>query len=192
MNDCTVVKVGGSLFDLPDLRDRLSRFFATLDAGQIWIFPGGGATTDAIRAFDRVHHLGEEASHWLAIQALSVNASFLCELLDGLVSSSASFANASGSDGRLLVLDPLPLIQADEANADHLPHTWNVTSDSLALRAAALVGARKLILLKSASWEGCDWQEAMQAQIVDGYFAQAMAHAPPALSARIVNLREYT
>ena len=211
MNDCTVVKVGGSLFDLPDLRDRLCRFFASLDADRVLIVPGGGATADAIRALDRLHHLGEEASHWLAIRALSVNACFLSELLEavrvspvpgyfegyfegegGRIRGPQSLAYASGSDGRLLVLDPLPFFQTDESNADHLPHDWNVTSDSLAVRAAALVGARELVLLKSVAWEGCNWQEAMRAQIVDGYFAQALASAPASLRVRIINLRKYS
>ena len=79
----TVVKVGGSLFDLPDLRQRLQSYLARFDADKVALVPGGGATADAVRAFDRVHRLGEETSHWLAIQALSVNARFLQTILPG-------------------------------------------------------------------------------------------------------------
>jgi len=47
----------------------------------VLIVPGGGATAEAIRSFDDTHQLGDEAAHWLAIQALSVNARFLQALL---------------------------------------------------------------------------------------------------------------
>jgi 5-(aminomethyl)-3-furanmethanol phosphate kinase len=175
IDSCTVVKVGGSLFDLPDLRQRLRGWLAQLDAARVLLVPGGGATADAIRAIDGVHRLGEEAAHWLAIQALSVNARLLRELLP---------------DASLEILDPLPFFQADEENPDHLPHLWEVTSDSLAVRAATLVDARELILLKSVSWEGNDWAAASRVGVVDGYFARAVCAAHSSLRIRIINLRE--
>ncbi len=64
-----VVKVGGSLYDLPDLGPRLRGFLASLKDVDRLIVPGGGATTDAIRLFDRDHGLGPEQSHWLALCA---------------------------------------------------------------------------------------------------------------------------
>src|SRR5689334_2565684 len=121
-----VVKVGGSLYDLPDLRERLSGWLAQQGAAPILLVPGGGMTADAIRTWDRLHHLGEEASHWLAIQALSVNARFLQELLP-----SARLLERM-PDGRATssswhILDPYPFFRADEARAGHLPHRWQVT-----------------------------------------------------------------
>src|SRR5437870_4383113 len=74
-----IVKVGGSLYELPDLRERLRAWIAQIGAARVLLVPGGGMTAEAIRAFDRVHQLGEEASHWLAIRTLSVNARFLHE-----------------------------------------------------------------------------------------------------------------
>src|ERR1051325_5490791 len=105
MSDCCVVKVGGSLFDLPDLRQRMQRFLGDLDAQRVLLVPGGGAAADVVRALDRVHGLGEEASHWLALQAMSVNARFLGALLPE--APLVSLACASGSDARLLILDAL-------------------------------------------------------------------------------------
>src|SRR5437868_6532113 len=77
----TVVKVGGSLFDLPNLRERLRSFLKSLDASAVLLIPGGGRATDVIRDLDRRHSLGEEASHWLALRSLSLNAHVLAELL---------------------------------------------------------------------------------------------------------------
>jgi aspartokinase-like uncharacterized kinase len=184
-----VVKVGGSLFDLPDLRARLRAFLASLGDANVLIVPGGGATADAIRALDRAQHLGEEASHWLAIQVLSLNARFLHDLLPEMriIVDVESLACASG----YVLLDALPFFQADEMAADHLPHRWEVTSDSLAVRAAVLVNACELIVLKSVAWRGCDWAEAARVGIVDGYFPQALQQAPAALRVRIVNVRAW-
>ena len=72
-----VVKVGGSLYDLPDLGSRLRAWLTEQCAGDdVVLVPGGGGTADVIRHFDRVHGLGEETSHWLALRALTLNAQF--------------------------------------------------------------------------------------------------------------------
>ena len=59
MRPLTVVKVGGSLYDLPDLHLRLQPWLSQAKTTDIILVPGGGATADVIRDFDRVHHLGE-------------------------------------------------------------------------------------------------------------------------------------
>src|ERR1700730_10035653 len=72
-----VVKVGGSLFDLADLGARLRAWLEPVVAGPVLLVPGGGPTADVVRAFDRLHALGEETAHWLAVRALTLNAHFL-------------------------------------------------------------------------------------------------------------------
>src|SRR4051794_12217769 len=74
-----VAKVGGSLYDLPDLGARLKLWLGPLP--RVLLVPGGGAMADAVRRLDNVHGLGEEASHWLALRALELNAQFLSHLL---------------------------------------------------------------------------------------------------------------
>jgi aspartokinase-like uncharacterized kinase len=64
-----VVKVGGSLFDLPDLGPRLEVWLGARRS--VVLVPGGGPTTDVVRALDRTHRLGEEAAHWLALRSIS-------------------------------------------------------------------------------------------------------------------------
>jgi 5-(aminomethyl)-3-furanmethanol phosphate kinase len=185
-----VVKVSGSLFDWPELRPRLHAWFDSREAAHILLVPGGAATADAVRELDRTHQLGEETSHWLAIQALSLNARFLLRLFP-----EAAFVGteeeARRTESRLAILDPHPFFVDDENRHDHLPHDWEVTSDSLAVRVAALVGAVELILLKSTTWEGANWQEASDAGVVDGYFPQALLQAS-GMPVRLVNLRTAT
>jgi aspartokinase-like uncharacterized kinase len=177
-----VVKVGGSLYDLPDLGSRLRRFLASLGQGNRLIVPGGGATTEAVRGLDRHHALGAEASHWLALRACTVNAHFLACLLGGarVVSSPEE---CRGID----VLDPFAFMTADEGQPGCLPHHWNATSDSVAARVAAVARAG-LVLLKSVTLpDDGDWFAAAKAGHVDSVFPE-IVHAA-GLHVRAVNLK---
>jgi aspartokinase-like uncharacterized kinase len=175
-----IVKVGGSLYDLPDLPSRLGGW---LGPTRTLLVPGGGPTAEAIRMLDRVHALGEEAAHWLALRALSVNAHFLARLLPGtpIIPSLPRCMDA----GSWFILDAYAFLQEDDARPGALPHCWSVTSDSLAVRVAVCAEARELVLLKSVApapgerWDG----------MVDPYFAEALRQAQ-ALQVRIVNLRQ--
>jgi aspartokinase-like uncharacterized kinase len=184
-----VVKVGGSLYDLPDLAARLQ---ALLGSSRTLIVPGGGPIVDAIRSLDQVHELGEETCHWLALRALSLNAQFLARLVPAAVIL-PRLPSASEA-GNCYVLDPSPFFQEDDRRPGHLPHTWDVASDSLAVRIAIRAAATELLLLKSVSYQATgDWAAAARAGVVDRFFPEAIGQAP-ALEVRIVNLRsgEYT
>jgi aspartokinase-like uncharacterized kinase len=185
-----VVKVGGSLYDLPDLGERLRRWVAQQPARRVLLFPGGGATTDAVRDLDRRHGLGEERSHWLALRTLTVNAHFLAALLPAAVVTELSDCAAVWERGLVAVADPHPLAVADEGRSGQLPHTWDVSSDALAARAALLLGAGELVLLKSVGGPAAsDWTEAARCGIVDRFFPRLLAASPATLRVRVVNFR---
>jgi aspartokinase-like uncharacterized kinase len=183
-----IVKVGGSLYDLPDLAVRLNAWLAQVDSLRTLLIPGGGAPADAIRALDRTHRLGEEASHWLALRALSVNAYFLAQLLpDAPVLPRLPVASDAA---RHFILDPLPFFQEDEHHPQRFPHHWAVTSDSLAVRVAMRASADALVLLKSVSWPiARGWDRAIQEGVVDAFFAEALCRVPE-LPVRVANLRD--
>jgi aspartokinase-like uncharacterized kinase len=181
-----VAKVGGSLYDLPDLAMRLRRWLAQVGGARTLLVPGGGRAADAFRALDRTHQLGEEASHWLALHALSVNARFLAHLLQ--VPLLPRLPNSADRQS-CFILDPLPFFEEDERHPQPFPHLWQVTSDSLAVRVAVRASAAAVVLLKSVSWPATDtWAGAAQAGVVDGFFEEALRRAPN-LQVRIVDLR---
>jgi aspartokinase-like uncharacterized kinase len=186
-----VVKVGGNLYDLPDLGARLRLWLEQQATGQVLLFPGGGGMADAVRDLDRRHGLGEERSHWLALRALTVNAHFLAALLGNAeVVTELPACVAAWRRGLVAVADPYPLALADEGRPGQLPHTWEVTSDALAARVALLLGARELVLLKSVCWPAeTDWAEAARCGIVDPFFPRLLATNPGALRVRLVNFR---
>jgi 5-(aminomethyl)-3-furanmethanol phosphate kinase len=182
-----VVKVGGSLFDLPDLGPRLRRWLDENAPPEVLLVPGGGPAADVVRALDRTHGLGEEAAHWLALRALAVNAALLAALLPAAcVIDGPDLAELVWEQGRLPVLDAFAFCEADEADAGHLPHTWVVTSDSLAARAAVVAGAAELVLLKSAEPPG-DARTWAAAGYVDAHLPQVLAGTGVRLKA--VNFR---
>src|SRR5262245_13102447 len=163
-----VVKVGGSLFNLPDLGLRLQTYFAQFEDARILIVPGGGAVADVVRQWDQTHRLGEEPSHWLALGATALCARFLMLLLPD--SRTVDHPGETRS-GFLDVLNPLAFVHWDERSATHLPHRWDVTTDAIAARAAIVGGAWRLILLKSADMPGgMSWRAAAEADLVDRVF----------------------
>jgi aspartokinase-like uncharacterized kinase len=174
-----VVKVGGSLFDWPQLGPRLQNWIPTLSPGQVLLIPGGGPTVDVVRNLDRCHGLGEEAAHWLALGALTVNAYFLAIILTPLnaaVVSDFQECKSVWAKNKLPVLDPLPFARNDEGHPGQLRHLWSATSDSLAARIASRIEAQKLILLKSTPVpKGEDWMS--NPNFVDPHFSKTINHA---------------
>ena len=167
-----VIKIGGSLYDLPGLATLLPRWLAGLETRQVLLIPGGGKTADAVRNWDQLHGLGEERSHWLAIQALSLNARFLAAILHGArLVDNLEACESAWHDGCIPILDPAAMLDADEGAPDRLPHSWNVSSDSIAARIAILTGAVRLILLKSADTDVRQtWGENAAVGLVDPLF----------------------
>ncbi len=167
-----VVKVGGSLFDHPALGTGLREYAASLAPKPVLFVPGGGSLADAVRELDRTHHLGEEVSHWLALRTLGVTAELLRRLVDSLH-----------------ILDPFTFAREDESRSGALPHTWSVTTDSIAARAALVLGAERLILLKSTDIPPeMPWEVAAERGWVDAHFPQIAATLPcPIVS---VNFRQ--
>jgi 5-(aminomethyl)-3-furanmethanol phosphate kinase len=166
-----IAKVGGSLYDLPDLTARLRTWLAA-DGRPVLLVPGGGDGADVIRRLDRRHAIGEDAAHWLALRTLTVNAHFLSGLLRAPVRS-----DVQPAPSELAVLDPHAFCQADEGRPGALPHRWQVTSDSVAARAAEVAHA-DLVLLKSVDLPGdMTWRQAAAAGFVDEGFLPLVRRA---------------
>ena len=186
-----VVKVGGSLYDLPDLATRLRCWLDRQGVVDVVLVPGGGATTDVIRALDQRHVLGEEKAHWLALRALTLNAYFLAELLPGARVVQALADCTSWPEG-LAILDPLAFARWDEQEHPDacLPHSWKATSDSLAVRVAVTAEARRLCLLKSTGVNpnNQDWLEPEQGY-VDPQFKQVLCRSRHRFAIEAYDLR---
>ena len=158
-----MVKVGGGLLASPGHLDAvLAELASAASTRRLLVIPGGGPFADAVREVDRELTLSDEAAHWMAVLAMDQYAHLLVSRLrtGGIVSDAAAIA-AQLDQGRLPVLAPFRWLR----DADPLPHSWDVTSDSIAAWIAGEVGARRLVLVKPPGAGD---------QAVDPYFHRVM------------------
>lgn len=184
-----VVKLGGSLLDLPDLAGRLRRWLAAQPTLPTLLLVGGGRLADVVRDYDRLHHLGEEAAHWLAVQTMSLNAALLAALSPESQLRS-SLDSSPPADGAPLIFDPYDFLRRIEPDlpGEPLGRHWGVTSDSIAARLTAACEADELVLLKSALPAALeDIVSGKSHGYVDACFAKA-CHGVARI--RCVNLRD--
>lgn len=169
-----VVKIGGGLLKYADHLDVvLSAVEAAARERHLLVVPGGGPFADAVRDVDRRLNLTTGAAHWMAVLAMDQYAHLLADRLTRaqLVTHPSEIAGAVGSATmRPVVLAPYRWLR----EADPLPHSWDVTSDSIAAWVAGQVGARALVLVKPPG--------AIAGQRVDTHFARAL----PAYVASVV------
>jgi 5-(aminomethyl)-3-furanmethanol phosphate kinase len=188
-----VVKVGGSLADLPNLGGGLRSWLDLQLTAQILLVPGGGPAADWIRDLDASEHLGPERSHWLALRALTFAAHVLATRLPGaIVIQGLEEREPAWRRGQVPVLDMHTFARADEARPDHLEHSWDVTSDALAARVAVVAGMSHLVLLKSCSFsEPIDWSLAARRGLVDAAFPAVVRAAGRGLHVSALNFRAW-
>ncbi|MCH7987929.1 MAG: hypothetical protein IID46_02125 [Planctomycetes bacterium] len=148
-----IYKVGGSLLDLPDLASRLLIAIEQNSDSRPLLVLGGGRAADVVREWDRIHHLDEESSHWLALDAMRLNESFLQNILpNSRIVTTRQEAQATWDASGIPILSSGEFLRAEESTSRFLlPHTWDVTSDSIAAWIALQWPADGLVLLKSAS-----------------------------------------
>lgn len=140
-----VLKVGGSLSrgqNLAALCQTLRRLGAQY---RLLIVPGGGDFADAVRDHDRRYQLSETTAHRMALLAMDQYGWLLSDLIpDSVAVRDVLAAREAAANGRVAILLAAALL----IEADPLPHSWQVTSDSIAAWIAGLVGAARCVLLK--------------------------------------------
>src|SRR5688572_22505871 len=148
----TVVKLGGGLLAHAAHFDAaLATIGAAARARRLLIVPGGGPFAEAVREIDRRLRLSDDSAHWMAILAMNQYAHLVAARLIGGVlledpreiaavsRSAARNADAADEPGstsstrsalgvKVPVLAPYRWLR----QADPLPHSWTVTSDSIA------------------------------------------------------------
>jgi aspartokinase-like uncharacterized kinase len=143
----TLVKVGGSLIGWTELVPEL-RFRVQSMRKPLCLLFGGGVMVDVLRDWDRTYQIGENSSHWLAIEALDLIARTMLECFPDF--QLWSECHPPDSEG-LFMISPSRFCKADAvANPlDCLPEHWSATSDSIALRMATVWEIPSLVLCKT-------------------------------------------
>jgi len=118
-------------------------------AGHIVLVPGGGPFADAVRDAQPRMGFDDRAGHHMALLAMAQYGCALAGLGAGrapgfvLAASAAEIAEVVRARG-VPVWSPLPMA----LQSDDLPASWDVTSDSLAVWLARVLGAKRVVLVK--------------------------------------------
>ena len=163
----TVVKLGGGVLAHGGHFD--AALAAIADAARerrLLVVPGGGPFADAVRQADRQVGLSPDAAHWMAVLAMDQYAHLVAARLAGAVLVAGPGEIAAALAARRAATVPVLAPYRWLREADPLPHTWMVTSDSIAAWIAGVTGARRLVLVKPPGASG--------SELVDAYFARAL------------------
>jgi aspartokinase-like uncharacterized kinase len=169
----TVVKVGGSLLGRAGAFDRVIEALTAFRPGRrLVVVPGGGPFADAVRQMFRRVKIGEDAAHWMAVLGMDQYAHAVAARAPGaaLVEQPSEIETAIAA-GQLPVLAPYRWLRA----ADPLPHSWDVTSDSIAAWVAGALGARRVVLIKPTAGD--------TRELVDAFFIRTV---PPGVEHLVV------
>jgi 5-(aminomethyl)-3-furanmethanol phosphate kinase len=181
-----VVKIGGGLVRAEGregLRRACAEAVTLAGRRRVLVVPGGGPFADAVRTVDALVGLADDVAHALALRAMDQLGEVLRPLLGGCPVT-----------GELTAPRGLALVRAEPAFGERpeIPRSWAVTSDSLAVLAAAAIGAEEAILLKPVAGVAAGRSAAgpplpgltaaelqtLQARgggrVVDGYLARAV------------------
>ena len=151
MRPLWVVKLGGSLAEWPDLR-RWVRLLGGERAVDLVVVPGGGPFADQVRAAQARWRFGDAAAHRMAILAMEQYGLMLCALSRGALVPAATpkAIRAALRNGATPVWLPSRMAFADAERGREVTESWDMTSDSMAAWLAGKLGARQLVLVKSA------------------------------------------
>jgi len=184
-----VIKVGGSLLTLPDLKQRLMEWAGTIADDRcvnVWIV-GGGAFVDEVRNWQALHGLDPNLAHRISIGLMSQTA----ELFQGmfldwplLLDIQSLNPDALGATSNV-VFDCCHWAQNNVA----VQRSWETTSDTISLQLAIAVGASHLFLLKSKSPKSDRVIEAIEDGLIDRNFSSGCTQESR-LRTSMVNLRE--
>jgi 5-(aminomethyl)-3-furanmethanol phosphate kinase len=145
MTPDAVLKIGGSLGRGGGLQricgeiGRLGKNF------RLMVVPGGGQFADEVRAAYKRYALDETTAHRMALLAMDQFGYVLGDCIpNSYVTANFESARNAAAVRRPAVLLPSALV----IESDPLPHSWQVTSDTIAAWIAHLGCSRRLILLK--------------------------------------------
>jgi len=142
-----IFKIGGKILEnsnnIVSTISQLTKLYEENILQKILIIPGGGSYANFIRELDNDLKLGDDLSHWMAIYSMNYNGLELhkkypelecIEELKGLQNSNKFF----------YIFLPYNYLR----KKDTLPHSWEVTSDSIALYIAEQLHYNQCFLIK--------------------------------------------
>ena len=140
-----VLKIGGSLNRADCLEALCGQVRRLGESFHLMVVPGGGVFADEVRKAYKRFKLSETAAHCMALSAMDQYGYVLNHLIAGsLLTPDLTTACRAVESGKVSILLP----SASVLQHSDLPHSWQVTSDTIAAWASHRADCRRLILLK--------------------------------------------
>lgn len=165
-----VLKFGGSMMrESAGILEVIKESAPLSRYDKIVIVPGGGFLADGVRELNP----DDDAAHWMAVLAMEQFGHYLSSRG---IAAYDSFADLTASDERICVFLPYRAMRAH----DDLPHSWDVTSDSIAAWTAVNLSEKndaELVLFKSV--DGLRRRGDGASEVMEVYITDCARHAPP-------------
>ena len=158
-----VVKLGGSLYETSELTQWLTVLSEHAKQQSIIIVPGGGPFADQVRQAQQVHGFDDSHAHHMAILAMAQ----FGLLISAICPACHIYSKLAKAQYGLAVWLP----DADLLSMPELSHSWDITSDSLALWLANSLNAEQLVLVKSSDETSSSINKLTKLGILDTGFA---------------------
>ena len=143
----TVFKIGGKILEnsknLECTISQLKKLYEDNTFQKIIIIPGGGSHANFIRSIDKKLVLGDDLAHWMAIFSMDYNGKDLNRKFPDFECVD-DFEKIQSAKRILCIFLPYNYLR----KKDELPHSWDVTSDSIAIYIANKLNLNKCYLIK--------------------------------------------
>ena len=142
------MKIGGSLLKYPVELSRLCNLLADLSGElDLLLVPGGGIFADTVRDVYTRFKLPENIAHQMAVLAMDQYGILIQSLAQGTsqIVENIEDSKKCFEEHKIAVLQVSNIMKSES----RLPKSWSVTSDSIAAFMAQLIGAKRLLLVKS-------------------------------------------
>ncbi len=186
MNNLTVLKIGGSFINQTDLKELkiIIKAIKDINNHKLIIVTGGGKAADFVRDYDNKVQLKDSSSHFAAIAAMELNSYLISDFFDDFSFFSTDFI-FSKKTNIFLALDYY-------RKFDPLPHSWNVSSDSIALELSQRLKADNLFLIKQRTIKNnltIKSRSAAADRLIDNYFPELYQELDGKLKTLIINTK---
>lgn len=169
-----VIKLGGSLFRTPELRQWLELLDTASQTEVVVIVPGGGPFADEVRHAQRLHNFSNSSAHHMALLAMAQ----FGLLVSDLAPQSHLFYYPEQSADSLAPGLHVWLPDRQLLAREDIPHSWDISSDSLALWLSQQLNADELVMIKRSTVVSSRIQALIQHGVLDKGFTSLYNRQP--------------
>lgn len=168
-----IIKLGGSLFHTPELSQWLELLAEASQQEPVIIVPGGGPFADEVRHAQRLHRFSDNTAHHMAILAMSQFGLLLADLAPQCSPFYYPQQHAEIKNGLHVWLPDRSILDIAE-----LPHSWEISSDSLALWLSQQLDVTELVMIKRSTVVSSRIKALIEHGVLDKGFSRLYEQQP--------------